>query len=175
MAFKATLQQNNAIEALGGTLVSAAAGSGKTAVLAERVARLLTKENPISADRLLVVTFMTEAAEEMRSRIEQKLFEKINENPNNKYLMAQKFKIRNAEICTIDSFCLKLVREHFDILGVTPDFTVGDEKSVSEIKEKVLLKNFNEEFEADTPEFKALLNALCSKFDETDLKSAAPQ
>ncbi len=172
MAFKPTEAQSNAINATAGTLVSAAAGSGKTAVLAERVVRLLTGENPISADRILVVTFMSAAAEEMRSRIERRLNAECSKDPKNKLLYAQKLKIRNAKICTIDSFCIELVRENFDILGVTPDFKVGDDISVNKIKDAALTEILNSEFRDNSTEFIALLNALCSKFDETDLKEA---
>ena len=172
MGFNPTPAQINAINAKGGTLVSAAAGSGKTAVLAQRVVQLLTNENPISADRILVVTFMSAAAEEMRSRIEKLLNSLSLKDPSNKHLYEQKLKIRNAKICTIDSFCIELVRENFDVLGVEPDFSVGDENSVQKIKDIALSKILNKEFEENSPEFLALLNALCSRFDETDLKEA---
>lgn len=175
MAFKPTIAQQNAINASAGTLVSAAAGSGKTAVLAERVVRLLSQENPISADRILVVTFMSEAAQEMRSRIEKRLNEECLAHPENKYLLAQKLKIRNAKISTIDSFCIELVREHFDALGIAPDFAVGDDIALSKIKDAALAEVLNREFEENDPLFIALLNALCSKFDEGDLKDAVTE
>lgn len=172
MAFKPTLAQTNAINVGSGALVCAAAGSGKTAVLAERVTKLLTSENHIEADRILVVTFMSAAAEEMRQRIEKKLNQEFAKNPNNKFLYSQKLKLRNAKICTIDSFCIELVRENFDVFGISPDFKVGNDASVDKISDKVLGDILNREFENATPEFLALLNALCSKFDETDLKDA---
>lgn len=172
MAFSPTEQQKNAIDASAGTLVSAAAGSGKTAVLARRVLKLLTGENPIDADRILVVTFMSAAAEEMRTRIEGLLNGVCLENPGNKFLYAQKLKLRNAKICTIDSFCIELVRENFVELGISPDFKIGDENAVKKIEESVLEDILNTEFSENSPEFTALLNALCSRFDETDLKQA---
>lgn len=172
MAFKPTPAQKNAINVGSGALVCAAAGSGKTAVLAERVVKLLTGENHIEADRILVVTFMSAAAEEMRQRIEKKLNEEFSKNPNNKFLYSQKLKLRNAKICTIDSFCIELVRENFDVFGISPDFKVGDDSSVDKISDRVLGEILNREFENATPEFLALLNALCSKFDETDLKDS---
>ncbi len=172
MAFNPTDSQKNAINTDAGALVCAAAGSGKTAVLAERVVRLLTGENPISADRILVVTFMSAAAEEMRQRIEKRLNAEFSANPQNKFLYSQKLKLRNAKICTIDSFCIELVRENFDSFGLSPDFKVGDDASVQKISEQVLSDILNKEFEENSPEFKALLNALCSKFDESDLKDA---
>lgn len=172
MAFKPTKSQKDAIYASSGTLVGAAAGSGKTAVLAERVVHLLTNENPISADRILVVTFMSAAAEEMRSRIEARLNKEFAANPDNKFIYSQKLKLNNAKICTIDSFCIDLVREHFDYFEISPDFKIGDDSSVKKISDSVLNEILNEEFEGGEPEFLALLNALCSRFDETDLKSA---
>ncbi len=172
MAFNPTSEQINAINASSGTLVSAAAGSGKTAVLAERVVRLLTCDNPISADRILVVTFMSAAAEEMRSRIDKLLNLQCVNQPNNKQFYEQKLKLKNAKICTIDSFCIELVRENFDILGIAPDFRVGEDSTLRKIKEISLAQVLNKEFEENSPEFIALLNALCSRFDEADLKDA---
>ena len=111
MAFNPTVMQQKAIETRGNILVSAAAGSGKTAVLVERVINMLTdKTSPTSADRLLIVTFTNAAAAEMRSRIEKRLFEEIQKNPNDESLQRQKYLLQSADICTIDSFCIKLVR-----------------------------------------------------------------
>ncbi len=92
--------------------------------------------------------------------------------PNNRRLYEQRLKIKNAKICTIDSFCIELIRENFDILGIAPDFSIGDDVSVAKIKEQALASVLNEEFSDNSPEFVALLNALCSRFDETDLKDA---
>ena len=119
MAFEPTKMQEKAIETRGNVLVSAAAGSGKTAVLVERVAKLLTdKENPISADKLLIVTFTNAAAAEMRSRIEKRIYAEILEHPDDERLQEQKYLLQNADICTIDSFCIRLVRENFEKCGI---------------------------------------------------------
>ena len=104
MAFKPTDAQKSAIQKSGNILVSAAAGSGKTAVLVERVAQLLINKN-YSADRLLIVTFTNAAAAEMRTRIEKRLSEEIQKDPNNEHVQKQKYLLPNADICTIDSFC----------------------------------------------------------------------
>ena len=115
MAFKATPEQQKAIETNGNILVSAAAGSGKTAVLVERVIeRLCSKTNAISADRLLIVTFTNAAAAEMRSRIEKRLDEELKANPNNLLLQRQHLLLSSAKICTIDSFCIDFIRENFE-------------------------------------------------------------
>ena len=118
MAFNPTKSQEKAITAKGNVLVSAAAGSGKTAVLVERViSKLCDKQSGVSADKLLIVTFTNAAAAEMRSRIEKRLDEVIKKNPDDKTLLLQKHLLPSAKICTIDSFCIDLVRENFEKLG----------------------------------------------------------
>ena len=118
-----TLSQKAAVREQGSIIVSAAAGSGKTAVLVQRIVdRLTSKENPLSADRLLVVTFTVAAAGEMRSRIEKELDTYCKNNLDDKYAAKQKLLIRSAKICTIDSFCIDLVRENFAKANVSPDF-----------------------------------------------------
>ena len=101
---KFTKSQLSAIDAKCPILVSAAAGSGKTAVLTERVIKKLTGDNPVDADKLLIVTFTNAAAFEMRSRIEKRLFEECAKSPANNKLMRQRHLIGSADICTIDSF-----------------------------------------------------------------------
>lgn len=112
---KWTEPQKDAINANGGNIiVSAAAGSGKTAVLVERVVRLITDEkNPVDIDKLLIVTFTIPAAAEMKARISARLEEILKENPHNRRVMRQLTLIPSAKICTIDAFCLNLVRENF--------------------------------------------------------------
>ena len=119
-----TPSQKNAIEARGGTvLVSAAAGSGKTAVLVQRVIERITdKASPVNVENLLVVTFAKAAAAEMRERIGKVLSQKIEENPTDSFLKRQKMFLPNAGICTMDSFCQKLVKENFQKLDILPDF-----------------------------------------------------
>ena len=120
MAFNPTLAQSNAIKENGNILVSAAAGSGKTAVLVERViTKLCDKKNPIRADELLIVTFTNAAAAEMRTRIEKRIEEEVKNDPENVSLLLQKHLLSNAKICTIDSFCIDLVRENFDKLDIS--------------------------------------------------------
>ena len=132
---KWTTDQENAIKASGNVIVTAAAGSGKTAVLVERVIRKLSDENnPVSADRLLIVTFTNAAAAEMRRRIEKALADKCVEQPQNTYLLKQRLLISSADICTIDSFCIRLVRNNFSILGISPDFKIADEVTDNKIK-----------------------------------------
>ena len=125
---KWTEPQKDAINANGANIiVSAAAGSGKTAVLVERVVRLITDEkNPVDIDKLLIVTFTIPAAAEMKARISARLEEILKENPHNRRVMRQLTLIPSAKICTIDAFCLNLVRENFFELSVSQDFTILD-------------------------------------------------
>ena len=167
MAFKATPEQQKAIDRNGNILVSAAAGSGKTAVLVERViSRLCSTTNSISADRLLIVTFTNAAAAEMRSRIEKRLDEIISDNPDNVSLIIQKHLLSAAKICTIDSFCIDLVRENFEKLGIAPDFKMSDGASLESINNKVLSGIINRYLEAENPVFLDLLDIIGAEFDE---------
>ena len=121
-----TLQQKNAIYATDGSvLVSAAAGSGKTAVLVERVIQLITREkNPLDVDRLLIVTFTRAAAAEMRERIQAAVNKLLEDDPYNAHLLAQRQLLYSANISTIDSFCGDIVREYFHTLDVARDFVL---------------------------------------------------
>ena len=110
MSFKPTEEQLKAINSDGQILVSAAAGSGKTAVLVERVIRLLTREiNPIRADKLLIITFTNAAANELKLRIDKKFQELIDKDKNNHFLIKQQMLLSSSSIGTIDSFCLNLI------------------------------------------------------------------
>ncbi len=126
MARQWTESQKQAIDSRNGTvLVSAAAGSGKTAVLVERVIKRITDpHNPADIEKLLVVTFTKAAAAEMKERISARLSEMIAEEPTNTYLKRQKMYLPNAQISTMDSFCGRLVKENFEKADVSPDFTM---------------------------------------------------
>lgn len=129
MAVNWTREQKQVIEGRNKSLlVSAAAGSGKTAVLVERIIRMITEgDNPRDIDRLLVVTFTRAAASEMRERIQAAIEKKLESEPENEHLRKQAVLIQFAQITTIDSFCLYIIREHFDQLDIDPGFRVGDE------------------------------------------------
>ena len=104
-------------------LVSAAAGSGKTAVLTERIAnKICDKNNPAHIDRMLIVTFTKAAAAEMRVRIGKRLREKLVEDPSNTHLRRQIAILHTAQITTIDSFCLYILKNHFEEIGLDPSF-----------------------------------------------------
>ncbi len=175
MAFdieKATVPQKNAIYTSSGTLVSAAAGSGKTAVLVERVIEKLCGKNPIDADRLLIVTFTNAAAEEMYSRIEKRLNEEFAKYPENRNILKQRYKLREANICTIDSFCINLVRENFEKVGVSPDFTIADNSLLKILSDNTMNTVLNKAFNKMDEDFSALLEGLTGDFDEANLKKA---
>lgn len=135
-----TAEQKAAIESRGGTLLlSAAAGSGKTAVLSERaVSRMLDPENPVPADRLLIVTFTRAAAREMKERILLKLGERIAAEPENELARRQRTLCDRAQISTIHAFCFDLIREHFQLLDLPPVFRIGDEEEIRALSDEVL-------------------------------------
>ena len=116
MAVKFTEEQQETIDVRGASvLVSAAAGSGKTAVLVERIIKMVSDpEKPVDIDRLLVVTFTQAAAAQMRERITQALSAAVEDHPEDEHLIRQLTLIHNAQITTIDSFCLYLIRNYFD-------------------------------------------------------------
>jgi len=135
-----TEPQQAAIENLGGSLlVSAAAGSGKTSVLCERIIRLITDEkNGVDADSLLVVTFTNAAAAEMSFRIRRSLELALVEQPDNMEIRRQLFLLGRAQISTIHSFCLSVIRENFNQLDIPLDFTVADPITSQELRQQVL-------------------------------------
>ncbi len=163
--------QKNAIDSRGGTvLVSAAAGSGKTAVLVERIISLLTDEtNPVAADRLLVVTFTKAAAAEMKERINKAIRTKIREFPNNGFFRTQQSLLSQANISTVDSFCTKLVRENFYNLDVKSDFGVVDENLGKELQNQALGEVLDEYFEYGNT---YLADFFSSDKDDKKLESA---
>jgi ATP-dependent helicase/nuclease subunit A len=146
-----TKQQRDAMEARGGTLlVSAAAGSGKTAVLVERLIGLITDEkHPCDADRLLVVTFTSAAASEMRERASKRLSDMIEQNPLDSNLQRQQMLLQNAHISTIHAFCLDLLREHFEKLDIPPDFRIADQNEIEIIRQDVLEDLLEEKYAFD--------------------------
>ena len=137
---KWTAAQSAAINHAGGNLlVSAAAGSGKTATLTERIIRLLTEDgNGCDVSRMLVVTFTKAAAGELKDRIRKSLGEVLKADKENRRVARQLTLLPTADICTIHSFCLKILRTHFTELGLPPDFTVADEGSMNVLKAQIM-------------------------------------
>ena len=133
---KWTKEQQNVIDFRNrDILVSAAAGSGKTAVLVARIIqRILDPQNPVDIDRLLVVTFTKAAAAEMRERIGAAIEAECEKDPQNTHLRRQSALIHNAMITTIDSFCLFVVRNHFEEISLDPNFRIADEGEIRRAK-----------------------------------------
>lgn len=154
-----TPAQKQAITTRGGDLlISAAAGSGKTAVLTERVLTLITDpERPVDIDRLLIVTFSNAAAEEMRQRIAARLYERMEQEPENAVLRRQSLLLGNAEICTIHAFCYRLIRENFQALGLPGDMALGRDGEDELLQAAVLEQLLDEEYEKAEPAFMRLI------------------
>ena len=144
-------------------LVSAAAGSGKTAVLVERIIKMITeKEHPVDIDRLLIVTFTNAAAAEMRERIGAAIEKALEDNPTDEHLQRQLTLIHNAQITTIDSFCLYVIRNHFHEIDLEPNFRIGDEGELKLLKEDVLKKLLEENYENQTEAFTNFVESYAS-------------
>ena len=135
-------------------LVSAAAGSGKTAVLVERIITMLTKDDPpMDVDRLLIVTFTEAAASEMKERIRLAIEKKLMEYPDNEHLKQQATLIHNAQITTIHSFCLSVIRDHFHAIDIDPGFRIGEEGELKLLRHDVLEDMLEEKYQEGSKRF----------------------
>lgn len=135
-------------------LVSAAAGSGKTAVLVERIiGRILDREHPVDIDRMLIVTFTNAAAAQMRERIREAIEEELFKEPSNENLLKQSSLVHHAQITTIHSFCLYLIRNYFHRIDLEPDFRIGEEGELNLLREDVLSELLNENYEQGEESF----------------------
>ncbi len=164
--FRLTIPQRQAVTApIGNLLVAAAAGSGKTAVLSQRVLRHLTEEPILPANRLLIVTFTVLASVEMRTRIEQRLAEKLEEDPQNEMLQRQQFLLSQAQISTIHSFCSALIRDQFQKLDLPRDSRIGEETEIKSLEEEVLAGLIEEGYASEDPSFLTLARRFTGKTD----------
>ena len=145
MAIEFTEEQQAVIDARDcNILVSAAAGSGKTAVLVERIIQMINEG--IDIDHLLVVTFTKAAASQMKEKITIAIQNKLQEEPDNKHLQKQETLIHNAQITTIDSFCQYVLRNNFNTIGIDPSFRVGDDGELRLLQEDVMQDMLEEEY-----------------------------
>lgn len=129
-------------------LVSAAAGSGKTAVLVERIITEITKgDSPKDIDKLLVVTFTKAAAAEMRTRIGDALEERLRLEPENQHIQKQASLLHTAQITTIDSFCQSIIKNYFHVIHLDPSFRVGDETDLEIMKQELLSELLEEKYQ----------------------------
>ena len=166
-----TTDQRHAIECRkGSVLVSAAAGSGKTAVLVERVIRRLTDEdNPCSAEDLLIVTFTRAATAQMREKIGAAILKRLSEDPTDRHLRRQYMLLPFAKICTIDSFCNDLVRENFHALGISPDYSLLDNETAVIMKNDVCEAMLERAYEEDSDgSFSGLSDMMSSGSSDED-------
>jgi ATP-dependent helicase/nuclease subunit A len=164
MAISWTEEQKAVIESRNrNLLVSAAAGSGKTAVLVERIIRMITEgDAPFRIDQLLVMTFTKAAADEMRERVLKAVDEKLMENPDSSHLQMQAAMIPYAQITTIDSFCLGLIKDHYNKLDIDPAFRVGDEGELILLRADVMKDMLEEYYEKSDPLFEKFVETYAT-------------
>lgn len=166
-----TREQLAAINTRGANLlVAAAAGSGKTAVLVERIIKMITdRDNPVDIDRLLVVTFTNAAASEMRERIGEAISKGIYKNPNSKSLQRQLTLLNKASITTIHSFCLEVIKTNFHMIDLDPSFRVADETEAILLKQEALDEVFEEMYDKDDKLFLKLVECYCNNKNDSQL------
>ena len=153
-------------------LVAAAAGSGKTAVLVERIINKIINEK-VDIDKILVVTFTNAAASEMRERVLNAIYKKIDEIDNieeQENLQRQILLINRASICTIDSFCLDVIRNNFFEIDLSPNFRIGDTSEMDLLKQEILEELFERKYEEKDEKFQDLIKTYTSYRDDTPLK-----
>ena len=172
MGIKFTPDQQQVIDLHGcNILVSAAAGSGKTAVLVERIVQMVCREEePVDIDRLLIVTFTNAAAAEMRERISLAISARLEQQPENGHLQRQATLLHNAQITTIDSFCLYLLRNHFNDIGLDPTFRVADQGEIELLRREVMGQMLEERFAGQEEDFFHCVEVYCPNGRETVLE-----
>ena len=173
MSMKWTSEQQKVIDLRGcNILVSAAAGSGKTAVLVERIIRRLTEEqSPVDVDRLLIVTFTEAAAAEMKERIGAAISKKIEEHPGDARLERQATLVHNAQITTIHSFCLSVIRDHFHVIGIDPAFRIAEEGELKLLKQDVMDELLEERYASEDEEFSSFVERFATGRNDRKIES----
>ncbi|MEG1992812.1 MAG: UvrD-helicase domain-containing protein, partial [Acetivibrio sp.] len=152
-------------------LVSAAAGSGKTAVLVERIIQIITDEvHPVDIDHLLIVTFTSAAAGEMRERIGLAIEKRLLEEKDNLHLQKQMALIHSAQITTIHSFCLGMIRNYFNQINLDPGFRMGEETELRLLKSDVLEEVLEKEYEKKEPDFLAFVESYATGKSDSGLE-----
>ncbi|MCL2864182.1 MAG: helicase-exonuclease AddAB subunit AddA [Lachnospiraceae bacterium] len=158
-------------------LVSAAAGSGKTAVLVERIVQmLLNKAQPLDVDQLLVVTFTEAAAAEMKERIRTALERQLELEPENAHLQKQALLIYKANISTIHGFCLYVIREHFHVINLDPNFRIGEEGELRLMRQDVMDEMLEAQYAtADNHAFLAFVEKFSSSRSDKKIEDKIQQ
>ena len=172
MGVKWTPEQKAAIDVRGrNVLVSAAAGSGKTAVLVQRIIeRISDQENPVDIDRLLIVTFTNAAALEMKERIGDGISKKLEQDPTSSHLQKQLHLLQRASISTIHSFCLKVIRNYFHQIDLDPAFRIGNEAELNLIKGETLEAVLEELFDSGRQDFLELVESYTTPKNTNQLE-----
>ncbi len=171
MPFPLTNEQRAVVEDRGGALlVSAAAGSGKTRVLVERLLERVEQEK-LDIDNFLVITFTNAAAAELRGRIAQELTQRLALNPHDRHLRKQTMLVYKARICTIDALCIDLLHQYGYLIGVDPDFRICDQAESEAIAQQVLNDLLDECYEHihDDSEFTTLIDQILTGRDDSRL------
>ena len=169
MAVKWTKEQEQVIGLRNrNILVSAAAGSGKTAVLVQRIlGKVMDPEHPVDIDRLLIMTFTRAAAGEMRERIANALEDALGENPENEHLQRQTTLIHTAQITTIDGFCAYVIRNYFHLIGLDPGYRTGEEGELKLLQEDVMKELLEAYYAKDQEKYKYFIECYATgKSDE---------
>lgn len=166
-----TSDQKQAISLRGESLlVAAGAGSGKTAVLVERIVEMISGDDPIDIDSLLVVTFTKAAATEMRERISKRIAEKLGEDPSNKNLIRQMALLNRANIMTMHSFCNRVIVENFQSIDIDPENHLMDENETKLLMGEALNKVLEECYESGNPDFLMVSDTLGGQRDDKALE-----
>ena len=148
-------------------LVSAAAGSGKTAVLVQRIlSKIMDTERPVDIDRLLIMTFTRAAAGEMKERISAAVEQALYDNTDSEHLQKQMTLIHNAQITTIDGFCSYIIRNYFHMVGLDPGYRTAEEGELKLLREDVMKELMEEAYQEADEKFISLVE--CYSQDKTD-------
>ena len=171
---KWTKEQRQSIDARGGSLlISAAAGSGKTAVLVERIMALITEgEHPVDVDRLLVVTYTRAAAAELRQRLSNALAKKMVEEPGNRNYQRQQMLLPRANISTVHGFCTRLLQEYAAQTGLPIGFRVADDTQGGLLSAQAMEEVLEENYRRRDPAFMALAAQINSGRNDSALRYA---
>lgn len=172
MAVTFTMDQQKVIDTRNkNILVSAAAGSGKTAVLVERIIqRIMDEEHPIDIDKMLVVTFTNAAAAGMKDKISKAILDRLAIEPENTHLQRQAVLVHQAQITTIHSFCLYLIRNHFEAIGLEPDFGVADDATMKLLSAEVMQSVLENAFQKADADFTYMMEFICHAGRESVLE-----
>lgn len=172
MAVQWTKEQQQVIELRGrNILVSAAAGSGKTAVLVQRIITKLTKDEPPSdIDRMLIVTYTEAAAAEMKERIRDAIEKELEQHPEDEHLQRQAALVHNAKVTTIHSFCLSVIREYFHTIDLDPGFRIAEEGELKLLKQDAVKDILERRYDEGSQEYLDFVDAFATGRDDKNLE-----